>query len=169
MSFMAIGVGLVAADVGLTAYGAVEQNKAAKNAASVDTAVAQYNAQSDKAQAQQIDLDTQVNIQTQRQNNAVYLSRQAASYAASGVLATTGSPLHAQVVTAGRMEQQVQQYYVNQQQREQELYAQAAEGVAYGAAAAESDRARGTIALIDGGAKISGQIFDAYMGGAFGG
>ena len=160
---------VAAVGVGLEADSMVQQSKAAKAAAGVDTAVGQYNAQVDQAQAQQIDEDTVANIDTERQNNAVYLSRQAASYASAGVLATTGSPLHAQVITAGRMEQQVQQQFVDANQREQNLFAQASEGVAYGAAQATADQAQGTIAELNGGANIAGQAFNLYRSGAFSG
>lgn len=166
-----IAVGALAVEVGTTAYGAVSASNASGNAAQVDQAVAGYNAQVDKAKAQQIDLDTLANIQTERQNDRVYLSRGAASYASSGVLATTGSPLGAQITTAGRLEQRIQQQYTNSQQQQKELYAQATEGVAYGDAQASADRAKGSIALIDGGSRIAGQVFQGYNSGTlkFGG
>ena len=169
MSIAFIGAGIAFVGVGLEVDSMSQQSKAAKAAAGVDTAVGQYNAQVDQAQAQQIDEDTVANIDTERQNNAVYLSRQAASYASAGVLSTTGSPLHAQVITAGRMEQQIQQQFVDANQREQNLFAQASEGVAYGAAQATADQAQGTVAELNGGAQIAGQAFNLYRSGAFSG
>lgn len=151
---------------GVSAYG---QYRAGKSAAAVDEATAQYNANVDKVQAQQIDLDTQQNIRTERQANAQYLSRQAASYANAGVLATSGSALHAQVTNAGRMEQQIQQQYLNSQQRQQQLYSSAAIGVAEGAAEASADRMRANLALIDGGAKMASMLASDIQSGAFGG
>jgi len=147
---------------GVSAYG---QYKASRSAAAVDIATAEHNAQIDRVQANQIDLDTQQNIRTQRQENAVYLSNQAASYAAAGVLSTSASPLHAQIVNAGRMEQKIQQEYVNAQQKQQSLYSQATIGIAEGQARAKADRTAGNLALIDGAAKMAGMAFMAFGGG----
>lgn len=165
MSFL--GIGALAVSAGLTAYGAVESKKASDNAASVDNATANYNAKYDEAQAAQLDLDTQANIQDQRGDNEEYLSRQAASYASAGVLATTGSALDAQITDAGRFEQQIQQQWVNSNQKQQALYAQAKLGILAGQAQANADRMNGDIALINGGAKIAGEAFGAYNKGAF--
>lgn len=156
-----------AASVGFTAYSALAQNKAARNAARVEEATADFNARADLAAAQQLDLDTQQNIRTAREENAVYLSRQAASYAAAGVLATSGSPLHAQITNAGKMEQQIQQAWANSNQKQQQYAAAAKIGRLEGAARADADRAQGTIALINGGAKIAGQLYGAYDSGVF--
>jgi len=158
----AIFAGASAVATGISAYG---QYKASRSAAAVDIATAQHNAQVDRVQAQQIDLDTLQNIRTQRQEDAVYLSQQAASYAAAGVLSTSASPLHAQIVNAGRMEQKIQQEYVNAQQKQQSLYSQAAIGIAEGQARAKADRTAGNLALIDGAAKMAGMAFMAFGGG----
>lgn len=152
-----------------TVYSAIEQKKAADNAAQVDTATAAYNARYDQSLAVQLDEDTQQNITTERQNDAVYLSRQAASYASAGVLATSGSALDAQITNAGRMEQQIQQAWVNSQQKQASYYSQAAAGVAYGAAQANSDRMTGSIALINGGTRLAGMAFSAAESGMFSG
>jgi len=148
-------------------YSAYKQNQAAKNAAQVDTATADHNAKVDEAMAQQLQLDTIQNIRTQRESNAVYLSQQEAAYAAAGVDASGGSPLHAMITNAGRMEQQLQQEYVNSQQKQQQYYSSAKVGRLEGAARAEADRARGTIALIDGGAKMAGTLAGGYSSGVF--
>jgi hypothetical protein len=162
----AIFAGASAVATGIGAYG---QYKSSRAAAAVDQAVAQHNAQVDRVQAQQIDLDTLQNIRTQRQENAVYLSQQAASYAAAGVLSTSASPLHAQIVNAGRMEQRIQQEYVNSQQKQQQLYSSAAVGIAEGEAQAKADRTAGNLALIDGGARLAGQMFTFGQAGVFSG
>jgi len=167
MSWFAAGA-LVVSAVG-TGYSMYSQNKASKAAASVDTKTADYNAQLDNAQADQIQSDTLANIQNDRQNDAIYLSKQVASYAASGVLATTGSPLHAQITNAGKMEQQIQQKYSNAQRTQMLLHSQAAEGVYYGQAQSSADRAAGSLAMIDGGAKLAGMAFNAYNSGMFSG
>lgn len=170
-----IGAGLAVVSIGVGVAGssasAADSRQAGANAATVDNETAAYNNQADISQAQQLDENEQQNVITERQDNSVYLSRQAASYASSGVLATTGSALGAQIVTAGRLEQQVQQKYVNTQQQEEELYSQGLEGVYYGSAQAQADTATGNsqanLALIDGGAAAAGQAFKAVESGTF--
>lgn len=167
MPVVLAGAAVVAA--GAMVYSAVEQKQAADNAGAVDNATAQYNAKYDESLAQQLDLDTQVNIDTERQNDSVYMSRQAASYASAGVLATTGSALDAQITNAGRFEQKIQQQWVNSQQQQESYYAQAKEGVAYGMAEAQADRMQGSIALINGGAKLASMASGDYESGVFSG
>lgn len=150
-----------------TAYSAIQQNKAARNAAAVDQATAEYNARYDEAQAAQLDLDTIQNIRTERQEAKVYLSKQEASYAAAGVLADSGSALDAQIVNAGRFEQKIQQQWVNMNQQRQSLYSAARVGRLEGAARASADRMSGTIALINGGTSIARSMFGAYEQGVF--
>ncbi len=166
---MPVLIPLVAVAAGATVYSAIAQKSAADNAAQVDSATAAYNAKYDESAAQQLDLDTLANIKTERQNDRVYLSRQAASYATAGVLANTGSALDAQITNAGRMEQQIQQQYVNSQ-REQDAYrSHARAGLAYGSAKAQTDRMSGSLALINGGASLARQAFTAYESGIFAG
>lgn len=160
---------LAIASAGATVYSAVQQNKAAKQQAAVDTATADYNAKQDIAAAHQLDLDTLQNVRTARAEDAVYLSRQAASYASAGVLANTGSALHAQITNAGRMEQQIQQEYLNSQQKQQQYSASAAVGRLEGSARASADRTTGRLALLNGGTRLASQAFDAYDSGVFAG
>ena len=162
-----MAVAALVVSTALTGYSAYKQHQAAKNAAAVDTATADYNAKVDEAQAQQLQLDTIQNIRTERENMAVYLSQQHAAYASAGVLADSGSPLAAQITNAGRMEKQLQQEYTDSQQRQKQLYSSARIGRLEGAARAEADRAQGTIALINGGANIAGQFYGAYNSGVF--
>jgi hypothetical protein len=143
------------------------QYQGGKRAAGIDSATADYNAKVDQSQAQQLELDTAQNLKTERAANAVYLSQQEAAYASAGVLADSGSPLHAMVTNAGRMEQHIQQQYTNSQQKVQQYYSSAKVGRLEGAARAESDRASGTLALVDGGARIAGLGFQGYQSGAF--
>ena len=160
-----IALGLSAISLGLTAYGAYESKQASKAAASVDNATAAFNAKVDLENAAQIDLNTLQNIDTQRKSDATYLSREAAGYAASGVLATTGSALRSQITNVGRMTQQIQQQYVDSQIKQQNLYEAAKVGIAEGAAQAAADTAAGTLALIQGGAQIAGMAFRDYNSG----
>ena len=160
---LALGI----AGLAFTAYGAVKQNQSAKNAAEVDTATADYNAKYDEAMAAQIDLDTQANIRTQRDEAAAYLSKQQVSYASAGVLANTGSALDAQITNVGRIEQRLQQQWVNMNQQKQAYASAARVGRLEGAARAESDRASGTLALINGGASLARQTYGMYDSGVF--
>lgn len=163
------GIFLGAAAIGLTAYGAIQADKADQTAASVDTATAAFNNKVDIAQAQQIDEDTLANIDIERQDANTYLSREAAGFAASGVIATTGSPLHAQLTNVGRFTQQEQQKYLDAQVSEENLYIEGEEGVALGSAQASADSASGTLALVNGAAKIAGSSFGGFNAGQFSG
>lgn len=162
MAFIALGISATA-----TIYGTLQKKKAADAAAQVDQATANYNAKYDEALAKQLDLDTIQNIRTERANAAVYLSRQEAGYAGAGVLATSGSPLHAMITNAGRFEQRIQQDWVNSQQKQQQYYAAAKVGRLEGEAKASADRMQGTIALINGAAQLGGTLASAYGQGMF--
>lgn len=166
-----VGTAVIATGVSVaaTGYSAYAANKASKSAAAVDNSVAGYNARYDEAMAAQLDLDTQANIRTEREQNAVYLSKQHASYAAAGVIANSGSALDAQLTNVGRMEQQLQQQWVDANQKMQSYASSASVGRLEGQAQAEADRAQGKIALINGGAKIASSLFSAYGSGVFSG
>ena len=152
-----------------TVYSAVKQNQAAKKAAAVETATSDYNAKIDLAKSAQLDLDTKQNIQTERQENSVYLSKQAASYASAGVLSNTGSALDAQLTTTGRLEQHLQQKWVDMNQQQATYASSAVVGRLEGSARADADKAQGTIALINGGAKLASQLYGGYQSGTFSG
>ena len=161
---IAVGVSVAA-----TAYGAYEQKKSSDRAAQVDTATADYNARADLAASHQLDLNTIQNVKTARAEGDIYLSRQAASYASGGILATSGSPLHAQIMNAGKLQQQIQQQWIDSQQKQQQYGAAAQVGRLEGAARAKADRASGTLALINGGAKMASMAFQSYESGVFNG
>lgn len=158
---------LLAVSAAGTIYGAVQQHDAASRAGQLDTATANYNAKIDESEAAQLDLDAQQNIRTERQDAAVYLSRQASSYAAAGVLANTGSALDAQILNAGRFEQKIQQDWVNTNQQQKKLYASAKVGRLEGAAKRETDMASGQLALVNGGIKLTSTAIGAYNAGIF--
>lgn len=160
-------VALLVVAAAATTYGAIAQKQAADTAAQVDVATANYNAKYDESLAAQTDLDTQANIKLERQDNAVYLSRQAASYAAAGVSSTTGSALDAQITNAGRFEQRIQQDWVNSQRQQAAYRSKALAGIAAGGAEAQADRMKGSIALIDGGAKLATLGVEGYAAGIF--
>jgi hypothetical protein len=87
--------------------------------------VADYNANVDIANAKQEAMNATANIQAQRLQGQEYLSRQRAAYAASGVLSDTGSAMAVQASSAARMEQSIQQYWAQVQERESSQYAAA--------------------------------------------
>jgi hypothetical protein len=165
--FTWFAAGALVVSEGTTVYSSIQQKKAADTAASIDTSTAAYNAQYDEATAEQLDYDTQHNIQVERQNDQVYLSKEAVSYAAAGVLATSGSALDAQITNVGRMEQQIQQSWVNSQQQQQQIRSQAQKGILYGQDQAAADRMSGTLALVNGGAHLAGMAFNTYNSGTF--
>lgn len=167
MSAIFIGAGAAVLAVGLTGYSMYKQHQAAGAAAQVDQATAAHNAKVDEAMADQLDLDTIENIRTQRREGKAFLSREEASYAAAGVIATSGSPMHAMITSAGRMEKEVQQQYQDSQIQQAKYRADARIGRLSGEARATSDRAAGTIALLNGGASIASQIYGGYKSGAF--
>lgn len=146
---------------------------AAGQAADLALATSQHNAAIDISQAKQLDLDTVQNIRTERAQDAVYMSRQASSYASAGVL-SSGSPLAVQATTAGRLEQGVQQAYVNSQQKQQQMYAAAKVGQLYGSAQAQAYRTEGDILRtqnlanqLTGGAHLLSTAAMGYKTGAF--
>jgi hypothetical protein len=143
------------------------QHKAAKNAAATDVQVASYNAEIDNAQADQIQLDTEANLSLARKQGQAYVAKQQVSYAAAGVLADTGTPLQAEIASVGTINQNIQQEYSNSQRKQQLLHSQAEEGVYMGQASAAADSARGTAALLTGGAQIASSVFKAYDSGVF--
>jgi len=136
---------------------AFEANKNATYAAKV----ADYNAKVDIANAQQQAMNAQANIQAQRIQGQEYLSRQRASYAASGILSDSGSAMAVQATTAAKMEHDIQQYWNETQQKEAQLYTKAQMDVSEGkaqakayhlSAAADMFKAAGSIALAFAGA-----------------
>ena len=162
-----IGAALVVA-AGATVYSAVEQKKAADSAAATSTAVAGYNARLDRAESEQLDLDTQANIAAMRKDAATYMSRQTSAYAASGVMANTGSPLVARAATAGALELQMQQKWTDLNAHKEMLESKAQAGVAEGQAQADQYHMQGTAAVMNGAAKVASMAASAYGAGVFG-
>lgn len=128
----------------------VTQVQTANKQASVARSVADYNAKTDIANAQQLEMDANANIQRQRLADKSYLSSQRAAYAASGILSETGSPSTVMATTAGRQEMDIQQYWANTQQKESSLYAAAQEGRYEGEQAAETYHLQGQADIFNG-------------------
>ena len=155
----ALVVAAVAA--GASAY---ESKKASDAQAKLATSTANYNAQVDVANAQQLAMDASANIDKQRRDDASYMSNQRAAYAASGVLSGTGSPMTVEATTAGRMEQDIQQYWTSVQEKESTLYAAASMDVLEGQDTAEIYHLQGTADIFKGigsVASIAGQAYSA--------
>ena len=153
----------IAGATAATAYG-VQAYEASKNA-TYAAKVADYNAKVDIANAQQQAMNAQANIQSQREEGGELLSRQRAAYAASGVLSDSGSSLAVQATTAARLEQNIQQYWNETQQKESQLYTAAGMEVSKGKAqakayhleaAADMFKAVGSMALAFSGAGLGG-------------
>jgi len=150
----------IAAVGSATALG-VQAYEASKNA-TYAAKVADYNAKVDIANAQQQAMNAQANIQTQRKEGGELLSRQRAAYAASGVLSDSGSSLAVQATTAARLEQNIQQYWNETQQKESQLYTAAGMEVAKGKAQAKAYHLEAAADMF----KAVGSMALAFAGGA---
>lgn len=154
------------ASAAASVYSGREQQIASNKQADAARQAADYNAKLDVANAQQLAMDSAANIQRQRSGNQAYLSKQLVAYAASGILSDTGSPLAVQATTAGRMEQDIQQYWTSVQQKESSLYASAQEGRYEGEETADIYHLQGTAALVSGIGRAVGTLGQAasYFG-----
>lgn len=155
------------ASLALQGYGMAQQNSAAKQSEQLARDTAQRNANVDITSANQLALDTDQNIRQAREEAAIYTSRQHAAYAASGVLADSGSPLAVQVSTVGKIQQRIQQEYINAGQKEQQMYSAAKAGVAYGDAQAKAINTENTAAQLKGGINLLTTAYGAYKSGTF--
>lgn len=72
--------------------------------AATAAAVGDYNARVSEADAAQVDMEARENLSRKRKANQSFLSRQRASYVASGVVGDVGTPLEVQAETAGLLE-----------------------------------------------------------------
>lgn len=144
MSVFAIGAGVAA----LTAatLEAVSSSKAATSAAKMGD----YNAKVDIANAQQTSLDAAQSVRNQRIQDQSFLSGQRASYAASGVLSGSGSAMAVEATTAGRMEQNIQQYWQNENAKINQDYASAQVGIYQGQEQAQTDHLEGAADIFKG-------------------
>ena len=137
LGFTAFKTAVVATSVAATAASATLSVEASSRQAKAATQAADYNAALDAANAKQVALNANANIEKQRQDDATYQSDQRAALAASGVLSDTGSPMVVQATTAGRQEQDIQQYWTSVQEKESNLYAAGQEGIYEGAEQAD--------------------------------
>ena len=127
----------------------------------------------DIANAQQTSLDAAQNVTNQRIEDRAFLSGQRASYSASGVLSGSGSAMAVQATTAGRMEQNIQQYWQNENAKINQEYAAAQVGIYQGQEQASTDHLEGASDIFKGiGSALSiagGAVANAPGGGDGGG
>lgn len=162
MSIAVVGLVVEGISVAATAATTVMSTQAANRQAAAAAQAANYNAKLDIANAQQQAMNAQANIAKQRQDDKSYQSNQRAALAASGVLSGTGSPMALQATTAGRQEQDIQQYWTSTQQHEATQYAAAQEGVYEGAEAADTYHLQGAADIFKGIGSIGGEVYQGY-------
>lgn len=163
----AVPIIALAVSAGLAVSAVRKQKQAASEAADVSLATANYNQRLDESEAQQTDLDAQENARALRRDAAVYMSRQSAAYAASGVRVDSGSPLAVQAVTAGRFALKEAQIMSDARAREDRLRSAGAVGIDYGRSESDRYHMESSAAVMRGAASIVGSVFSAYQGGAF--
>ena len=129
---------------------AAMQAAAAAKQAALATSVAQFNAKVDISNAQQLQLDAAANIRQARAENEAYRSKIRVAYAASGILSDSGSPMQVLATTAGRQEQDVQNYWRNINQKSDKYYGAAAEGIREGEAQADLYHLKAASAVVQG-------------------
>jgi hypothetical protein len=139
----------IIAAVAAVASAAEEANIASKQA-STASKVANYNANVDIANAQQQQMDANANIAKQRQDDAAYASKMRAEYAASGVLSGTGSPMVTETTTAGRAEQDIQQFWTSTEEAATTQYESAEMGVMEGSLESETYHLEGASDIFKG-------------------
>lgn len=142
----ALGIISAVAAVASTAISAEEASKQASTAAKV----ANYNANVDIANAQQQQMDANANIAKQRQDDQAYMSAQRAAYAASGVLSGTGSPMVTEATTAGRAEQDIQQFWTSTEEDATTQYESAEMGIFEGNQESETYHLEGAADIFKG-------------------
>jgi len=162
LGFTAFETTVVATSVAATAASATLSEEASSRQAKAATQAADYNAAVDAANAKQTALNANANIERQRQDDATYQSDQRAALAASGVLSDTGSPMVVQATTAGRQEQDIQQYWTSVQEKESNLYAAGEEGIYEGAEQADIYHLQGAAEIFSGIGSIAGTGAKAY-------
>lgn len=160
---------LTAVSAVATVASTVMQARAAEQAAATEQATARYNQQIDESEANQIDLDTRVNIQAMRRDAAVYMSRQQSSFVRAGVNANTGSALAVRVATAGKSELEIQQRYSDALAKEDRLRSAGQAGIAVAAADASMYHERAVADVLGGAGKLAGSALTFYNQGGFAG
>ncbi len=141
---------ILEASAAASVAGAAMSAVASSRQASAAAQAADYNAQVDQANAKQLAMDANANIQKQRQDDQSYQSAQRAALAASGILSDTGSPMQVEATTAMRQEQDIQTYWTSVQEKESNLYAAGEEGIYEGAEQADIYHLQGAADIFNG-------------------
>lgn len=155
-----MGLALTAASMG-------QQAQASREAGKLALKVGAQNRAVDDAAAAQLETNTAANLRREKEENAAYISKQQTAYAASGVLANTGSPLDVEATTAGRLEQGIQQKWIDSQVQAGNIRRQGQYGQMYMQGQADSAALQANISTMKGGAQLASQAYGAYESGAF--
>lgn len=157
---------------------ASDAQNAANSAAATTQATADYNARVDRANEEQLSVDSAANIDAMRRDAKVYLSRQTAAYAGAGVSVDSGSPLAVRVSTAGQLALRESEAHRETNARLQGMESAAKAGVAeaqsqadairiQGQAQSDSYHRAGSAALLNGASRMLSSGYGAYQNGAF--
>ena len=144
-----------------------QQAQASRDAARLAQKTGAQNRAVDEAAASQLETNTAANLRREREDNTAYISKQQTAYAASGVLANTGSPLDGEAITAGKLEQGVQQRWIDTQVQANNIRTQGKYGQMYMQGQADAAALQGNISTLKGGAQLASQAYGAYQSGAF--
>jgi hypothetical protein len=154
-----VGIALTVASMAQSAEAARDAKQLAKKTGNQNQAV-------DEAAAKQLELNQTQNIRNERADNAVYISKQQATYASFGVL-SSGSPLDVEATTAGKMEQAIQQRWIDTNVEANNIRQQGQYGNLAAQAQASAIQTQSNINMLKGGAQLASQAYGAYQSGAF--
>jgi len=154
-----VGLVVSVAAMGMQAEAARDAKQLAKKTGNQNQAV-------DEASAKQLELNQTQNIRNERADNSVYISKQQAAYASSGVL-SSGSQLDVEATTAGKMEQSIQQEWIDTNVKANNIRQQGQYGKDASEAQASAIQTQSNINMLKGGAQIASQVGSAYQSGTF--
>lgn len=154
-TWLAIGVGTLAAGTAYSAYSSYEQGQNAE-------AIARYNAQNQQAQNQSLLQQTAAKSLAERDDNQRIMGEQEAAFAASGVVTATGSPLTVETKQAALLERKA----LNTDY-EGALAARYGESSMFdtemqGASSEEAGNLGSVSTILGGASKVAGTLSDYY-------
>jgi len=149
-----------------TAAGMGMSAEASKKAELDAVVTGAHNKDVDYAAASQLETNTEANLRTERQDADIYISKQQAAYAASGVL-SSGSALDVEAQTAGKLEQGIQQKWIDSQVQANAMRTQGNYGQMYMQNQADSIAIQNNINQMKGMSQIASQASSAYQSGTF--
>jgi hypothetical protein len=159
---------------------ASDAQSAANSAAATTQATADYNARVDRANEEQLAVDSAANIDAMRKDAKVYLSRQTAAFAGAGVSVDSGSPLAVRVSTAGQLALREAEAHRQANARIEGIESGARAGFAEAQSQADAYRIEGqaqadsyhraaSAALLSGASRMLSAGAGLYQAGAFSG